>query len=402
MSDECSDTPALPLTAAFCCPAQDFYQSSEVGSRAAYDYQPDVVTKRTKQGAAFVVPEWTREWGGVPPPHPPPLEPAYGPHAAGWHFRPSVWNPFARADTPQRVERALESESAGPKHVRTADGWMVVVDDEHPEGTHWPHPQPAGRDYDLGMPVYMALVPGAGRTEMRPPPLPPQMQRGLTRGWLPTPPPRVRVGRPSPSPSASQYAASQRSGVAPPASSRRGITPQRPALNVLRVWSTAVSLASMELLAFTWLTDPSEGKTAVDASRIWLEEEAEADDRLAKVLPEVMAEARMYVQRWRRAFLERVSELHAKEAELGRPGLNAVLTMQASGALAKAVVDEHDFLAPLLSTFAGGLARWQRWLVAVALVLTPLTVAACLLAARGAFCCHEARPASAFTPPLSL
>ena len=42
-------------------------------------------------------------------------------------------------------------------------------------------------------------------------------------------------------------------------------------VDVLRIWSTCLALATMEMIDVTWLVDPEKEKTIVDHTRMWLD-----------------------------------------------------------------------------------------------------------------------------------
>lgn len=165
-------------------------------------------------------------------------------------------------------------------------------------------------------------------------------------------------------------------------------------------------MACAEALDSTWLVDPEEEVTLVDKARMWLDEQAENDPRLHKVLPDVMKYARAYVKRWSTAFLDRVHELRNQENNCNQLGLNSQTALEASGVLPawachhrpksslppseysamqahqlapriypetgtiiKSLMNDHDTFSVFLSDCNDGLTRYQRWMVLVTLVL---------------------------------
>lgn len=142
-------------------------------------------------------------------------------------------------------------------------------------------------------------------------------------------------------------------------------------VNVLRIWASCLALACQEGIDTTWLVDPEEPITMVDATRIWLDKQAEEDPRLHKILPEVMKYARAYVKRWNVAFLDRVHELRNRENAANRLGLNTQSALEASGTIIKSLMNDHSTFSVFLSDCNDGLSRYQRWLVLLTLVRAP-------------------------------
>lgn len=169
-------------------------------------------------------------------------------------------------------------------------------------------------------------------------------------------------------------------------------------MNVLRVWSTCLTLATLEQLESTWLVDPDARITIVDHTRVWLDRQAEDDPRLRKILPEVMARARACVRCWNEAFLDRLNMLRDKENEVNRFGLNAQKALEASGTVIKSLREDHETFSVIMSDCMTGLTRWQRWMVIMSLVLSGLLVTIWFYSSRATNCCFEVRPWGAQRP----
>lgn len=170
-----------------------------------------------------------------------------------------------------------------------------------------------------------------------------------------------------------------------------GNRPEDQEINVLRVWSTCLALASCESFDFTWLVDADNGVTIVDQARIWLDRLADDDPRLKKILPDVMRRARALVKLWNTAMLDRLNVLRDKECEVNRLGLDAQMGLEASGTIIKALKENHSTFSIITSDCLNGLTRWQRWMILLSLVLSTLLVTIWFYSSRAQNCCLEVR-----------
>lgn len=162
-------------------------------------------------------------------------------------------------------------------------------------------------------------------------------------------------------------------------------------VNTIRVWTTALALACLESIDITWLVDPEEGKTIVDQARIWLDNQAQNDPRLHKILPDVMKQAQAWSKRWNVAFQDRVHDLRNEENASNRFGLNAQMALEASGTIVKSLLNDHDTFSVFLSECFDGLARWQRLMIVMTLVIGGLMITIWFYSSRATNCCLEVR-----------
>ncbi len=166
---------------------------------------------------------------------------------------------------------------------------------------------------------------------------------------------------------AAERAAAEAEALAPEAAAANDgacVEPALEALQVERVWTTLVVIASLEKLGFCWIWGdgnlyPEAEKTIVDGGREWVERYAAEHPRLAAALRDgrVEEQARQLAGQWKRANEECMSKLRRSNgirAEMGRSHVLRSFT-----GLLRALVTKHDTLATFLAEPLDGLQRWQ-------------------------------------------
>ena len=161
---------------------------------------------------------------------------------------------------------------------------------------------------------------------------------------------------------------------------------------VERIWCTALALAVLEEADSSWLVDDEAEpeRTVVDLGRAFLKAQSRESHRLRRLLSKgVLSEAAEKSRSaWKRIQAAYVAQLRDTDV-LNK--FNALTHLQrASSRVVRSCMIDHSTFAVFLDT-AGYLARWQRFMILITLVLSTLLTSIWFYYSRGATCCTEIR-----------